>query len=287
MQIDYLLKPYSSLIDQYRSTIEIGKKYCSSLDIVFVGLARNIADKLYDNLHFLFSLEKDIFRNVDIVIYENDSTDKTKDILYLCKKNFKNKLHFFSEDLGANYFHSSMDTITARCNERTEALSKYRNICKHYIKNNLSKKDYSVVVDFDFEEISVNGLLHSFGILSQDKSIGALCGNAYEFKHVFNNQQKHLWNYDSWAFRQNWWEDICLDVNWYNPMLWFGFWSPPPGLPIIKVNSGFGGMAIYQNTFFLSADYEGYDCEHVCFHKNLYKNPNFSLYLNPSQVILL
>jgi hypothetical protein len=73
--------------------------------------------------------------------------------------------------------------------------------------------------------------------------------------------------------------------NTIDPMIWFGFWIPPTGSFPIEVNSAFGGCCIYRSSVYFQADYAFLDCEHVCFHYNLYanKNINFSLVLNPSQ----
>lgn len=246
MLIDDLLPPSPEFVDEYHKTIAIGKEYCKSLDIVFVGLARNLESKIYDNINWLESVGTDLFKNSDIVVFENDSDDSTKSILGILQKMLGNKLHLLMNNFGASFFNSAMPIDRARSNERTTNLADYRNTCRSYIKNNLAYKNYIIVLDLDFKEISINGLLHSFGVLATNKNIKSVVGNSYELKHIFNPEKYNLWNYDSWAFRKDWWLDKSLEVSWYDPMLWFGFWIPSPGLPTIKVNSAFGGMAIYR-----------------------------------------
>jgi hypothetical protein len=74
----------------------------------------------------------------------------------------------------------------------------------------------------------------------------------------------------------------------FNGMLWFGFFIMPVGSPMIPVNSAFGGMTIYKADQFIQGIYDGYDCEHVCFHYSLKKTiPSFQLFLNPSQIMLM
>lgn len=287
MFVDDLLPPSPEFLDNYRSNIKTGQEFCKSLNITFVGLVRNLESSLYENINFLQSLGSSIFKHSNIVVFENDSTDSTKNILSILKRMLGDELHIFINDFGAPIFNSSMPIDQARSNERTTNLANYRNICKSYIKENLSDTKYTIVIDLDFKQISINGLFNTFGILAQNPDITAMVGNAYELKNLFHKEKKNLWNYDSWAFRHTWWNDKALEISWYDPMLWFGFWIPAPGLPTIKVNSAFGGMAVYPTDIYISTDYEGYDCEHVCFHKNLYKTPNFSLHLNPSQIILL
>lgn len=277
MTIDELLPVSPEFQEQYLSKINIGIEYAKTLDVTFMGLARNVESTIGLSLPYLLKLP--IFKSVDLVIFENDSTDNTKIILSDLQSQFDN-LHYLTEDFNAPHLPLS------KSNDRTNALAKYRNTCQSYIKDNLAHKDYVIVIDLDFIDISINGILNTFGWL-YDTNIHAICGNSYQLKNIFSREFKTLWNYDSWAYRGNWWIDKQTEIKNYDPMLWFGFWIPPIGSSLIKVNSGFGGMCTYKTKSFLSAQYEGYDCEHVCFHKNL-KNilSDFQLFLNPSQGML-
>lgn len=137
-------------------------------------------------------------------------------------------------------------------------------------------------------DFSINGLLNTFGWMSDNEIIKAMCGISIRYQNVLSQAHKNYWNYDCWAYRGNWWIDKQTEVNDTNSMLWFGFWIPPVGSPPTRINSGFGGMCVYESKFLLSNKYEGYDCEHVCLHKNIYNNTNnFSLYMNPSQIMQL
>jgi hypothetical protein len=174
--------------------------------------------------------------------------------------------------------------------ERTNALAEYRNRLKDYVKQHLADYDFIIVSDMDFVDFSDLGCYNSFGWLARHPdTIDAVAGNSFEYKNVTLANQKSLWNYDSWAFRYTWWNQLpVLDSMTYNGMLWFGFFIMPVGSPIIPVNSAFGGMTIYKTNQFIQATYDGYDCEHVCFHYSLKQNiPSFQLVLNPSQIMLL
>lgn len=259
--------------DGYINKINIGKKYCEQLNIAITCLARNISELLPHSLSVLDELESN-FNKCYYVIYENDSIDDTKNILYNWSNSNSNKL-IISENLQANH-----PTGNSKSQLRTKALSNYRNQCKKYIKNYLPKNiDYVIVLDLDFRGLGKNSIFNSFGWL-KDGNFDAMVGNAYLISK--NIDELIIHNYDSWAFRLNWWQDY-QDI-----MPWFAYWVPFVGTPPIKVNSAFGGIGIYKAHQYLSVDYEGYDCEHVCFHKNLYdKYPTFSLGLNPSQIIYI
>jgi hypothetical protein len=58
------------------------------------------------------------------------------------------------------------------------------------------------------------------------------------------------------------------------------------GNELVPVQSAFGGTAIYTKDAFLSSTYDGYDCEHLCFHESLIKKGFNKLFLNPSFIVL-
>jgi hypothetical protein len=264
-------------IDLYNKKNNIGLDYMSEQDVVFLGLARNIGQQINKNIPLLLNLP---FKTINMVVFENDSSDDTKTVLNSLTTRYSN-LKVFTKDFNAPHLPLS------KSNERTIALAKYRNFCKNYVKDNLSYCQYAIVIDLDFIDISMSGILNTFGWFAEDNDISAIAGNSFQLTYLFNNQQKNLWNYDCWAFRGNWWNDKQNEIKAYDPMLWFGLWIPFVGSPLIKINSAFGGMCTYKTDLYVSEEYEGYDCEHVCFHKNLYKKyPNFNLCLNPSQTML-
>jgi hypothetical protein len=219
-------------------------------------------------------------------INENDSNDNTKKILEQASKKYN--LHYLSEDLNTRQYGS------VKVKERINLLSDYRNKCIEKIKelinnNTITNPDYIIVVDLDFKEFFNEGIIHSIGWMKENPSTKACAGNSFEPK-TFGGHPI-TWNYDSWAFRLNWWEDI---QKYNNPnthqdlMYWFGLWVPPVGCDPIKVNSAFGGSCIYKSEYYLKGHYDSYDCEHVCFHKYLHDNfEDFELRLNPSQIMLL
>jgi hypothetical protein len=258
-------------IDVYTEKINEGSTFIKDKNICITGLARNIESTIDNSLEYLSAICS-LFNSCNSVIFENDSTDNTKNIL----TSWQNKHnHLISYSLNATH-----PTGSSKSRLRTEALAKYRNICKQFIADKFTNLDYIMVIDLDFRGIDINGILNSFGWLSSSE-IDAIVGSCYMILQDEHNNRTAL-NYDSWAFRQNWWNDN------QEKMPWFSRWFPFIGSPPMKVNSAFGGIGIYKADQYLSCDYEGYDCEHVCFHKNLYnKYINFNLCLNPSQLFII
>lgn len=262
-------KIFDEFVDQFNHFLDLGKQEAENLNIAITGLCRDLEPSLQKSLDGLDRLSKR-FNSCKFFIYENDSKDKTTDIL----KSWSNKnKNYLSEHLAST--HPVGPAFKDK--SRTEALSSYRNLCKDYILSNYKDIDYVFVVDLDFQTFSTDGILNTIGHLTS-KNIPAMCGNAFAY---YNNK---FLNYDSWAYRYNWWSDL------QETLYWFNFWQPPVGSEPIKVNSAFGGMCIYKSKYYLDPEckYEGYDCEHVCLHKNLYsKYSEFELYINPSQVVIL
>jgi hypothetical protein len=269
-------------IDNYGENIENGKTFLKDKKLAITGLIRNKADCIYTNIS---SINKELSQHANKLsyfVYENDSKDSTPDELARLKKDIED-FHFVSEKLNLKQYGQTKEVL------RTTALAKHRNTCLNFIKTNFIDYDYVIVMDFDFLKISADGILNSFGHISKNSFIHAVAGNSFELKtNPQNKDSKYLWNYDSWAFRMNYWDDLHKHIGFFasDPMLWFGYWQPPIGSSLIKVNSAFGGSCIYNYTKYIGATYSGDDCEHVTFHKNLSEISDFNLYLNPSQIML-
>jgi|LakMenE01Jun11ns_1017448.scaffolds.fasta_scaffold9933018_4 hypothetical protein len=273
----------------YLDHIELGKNYLKDKNLTILGLARNIGNDLYENILSIDNIKK-YCNNLSYFIYENDSSDNTPNILDKIHNEINNFV-YESETLSLqNFSHKETKEVAQlKSIERTTNLAKHRNKCLNYAKQNYPNTDFIIVMDLDFKQFNLNGILNSFGWFSQDYA-DTIVGNSFQLKTIFSQQDKpQPWNYDSWAYRGSWWDDLQKFTNTFNydPMLWFGFWQPPIGSPPIKVNSAFGGIGIYKASLLYTVEYEGYDCEHVCLHKNLYtKYSDYKLCINPSQVML-
>lgn len=286
MNIESLLGLSSDYESSYAHYVSQGKDYLKDKKIVFVGLCRSVGDIIENNIAKIINMVDAISLDYKIILFENDSNDDTVNKLKNLSTNNPNII-YISQILHRTHYGTVKET------KRVEAFAEYRNLLKDYIANNYSDYDLSVVIDVDFVDFSSNGFYHSLGLMKNYSYISATCGNSFEVKPVFNATQQSLWNYDSWAYRGSWWNDLCNNstskfIN-YHPMFWFGLWILPRGSDPIRINSGFGGMCIYKTEIYLVGEYNGSDCEHVTFHYNLYHNKNidFQLYLNPSQIMLL
>ena len=281
MNIENILPVSSTFQSQYLHINRLGQEHIKDKKIVILGLVRNLESKLQNNINKLLELVN-IAANYKIILFENDSIDDTKNILKeLSKKN--SNIISLHETLNRQQYGPVKDK------NRTLALAEYRNKLLDIVKKEFFDYDYVIVCDMDFVDFSMHGCYNSFGWLSQYTHIDAIAGNSFQLKSTPDNRLC-LWNYDSWAFRQNCWNQLYYNNEYitYDPTSWFGIWLPPVGSSIMLVNSAFGGMTIYRLSKFINGNYSGDDCEHVTLHYSLsHNNQSFQLYLNPSQIMLV
>jgi hypothetical protein len=281
----YLYPQQPQYIELYNQHIEYGNAFIKNKKVLFLGLCRDVEDIIESNLSKISKLGEK-FQEYKIILFENDSKDKTNSIIKNLAINNPN-IHLISQTLNRQKYGPCQDK------QRIIALAEYRNLLKKYAKEHYINYDYVIVIDTDFLDFSINGIINSFGYFATNSNIGAIAGNSFTMNPCFHNNKLSLWNYDSWAYREYWWNNWQIEsfnelLN-YDRMVWFGYYIPPVGLPPKQVNSAFGGACIYDSKYYFSnVDYGAFDCEHVCFHYNLYvNNPNFQLFINPSQIMLL
>lgn len=278
--IEQLLKVNKFHTENYQLYIDRGIDYLAKTKISFACLVRDIENRIDSNITKVHNFAKKYCQEYNIIFFENDSTDNTVSKLEQIKLQYTN-VDFISKKYNRAKFGS------VKIPARTIALSEYRNELNRFIKTNYNN-DYIIVLDFDFADFSENGILNSFGYFASNKEYSGIVGNSFSIQTLFGMSDQ-LWNYDSWAYRGSWWEDITQNptINHIDPMGWFGLWIPPVGSKPFQVNSAFGGCGIYKSNYYHEGIYSGPDCEHVLFHYSLYnKYTDFKLFLNPSQVML-
>ena len=236
-------------------------------DVVIVGCARNI-DSYLPNTKKKLEMMKPLFRTSKIIIYENDSTDKTLDILTTWKN--ENLIELITE--------KNVKGI------RTERLAYARNLL--YKEAMKTKFDLFIVIDLDnvINDLTPESILSCF-----NKDV------TEEWAMIGGNQKESY--YDMFALRtfDDWMpfdfekcENIekktrayCLDSRFKNI---------PQNNKLLEVKSCFGGTAIYKRKYLDNCTYgEGFQmngdekiefCEHVDFNQGVVNNGG-KLYINP------
>ena len=274
----------------------------TDLKVVFAGCARNCSNflpKVLENIEFYSSF----FSESYMVIVENGSTDKTKEIL----KNNKNNKNFF-------LFEDDLNKLPYR----GQRLEKARNLIIETIKKNtnLSSCDLFIMLDFDdigTYRIEEKNILDSIKFLFSKEEIGA----------VFANQLGTY--YDMWTLRD---QKYCKNDFWVEVLQFLinnknsndkisksnieevkkniidkKTYSFEKNLAPIKVESAFGGFGIYKMKYVLKNNrkYEGTQivdliskdqkklkvkyqkCEHVNFNQG-FIDQNLELYILPNLI---
>lgn len=229
---------------------------------IFVGTARNVAPylpKVLKNIDYLRSM----FKTSEVVIYENDSTDNTLEIL-------------------KNYDATIITENNVKGN-RLQRLEHGRNsLIEHIERNDLDKiYDYMVVLDLDDvnEEICFQGFYNCFKIKDWD---------------MFGANQTNFY-YDTWALRTN---NYNKNKNDFFPIVERLFYPQnviSMYIPNIKTDkefndyllhpviSCFGGLGIYNIKKIRGCRYDsinGTDCEHVAFHKCIKSKYDAKIFIN-------
>lgn len=251
--------------EQYYGRVIHGKQIMSNSTVLFCCLARNlggIAEYTIARIEYLASF----FKKYKILIYENDSNDNTRDILLDWK--YKNdNVELILENL--NKKRHEQDTSL----ERTTDMAYYRNQYLSKAKrNDFYNMDYTIVFDSD-----IDGGWSYFGICNSfSYNFDVVCSNSLLYRTRDSITERLF--YDTFAYRPlN--KESSENHSIYN-LLQFKVGQEP-----FRVNSAFGGMAIYKSSVLHNVEYKSYDCDHPTLHRQL-REFGYNIWLNPSQIVL-
>jgi hypothetical protein len=267
--VELILKPDPEFADEYATRVSQGRQAAQFRSVAFVAICRNAMPFLPMTLARVEAAAS-MFKQSWTFIFENDSTDETKDFLSHWKTSGPER---FVEMRNNGRPHLNF----TKAHERTHALAEYRNQCRLWVASKTSA-DYVVVFDTDpWGGFSVDGIANTIGHMEDGEYSNASAMASYSWcqwgQPVW--PQPTECQYDAWAARWTWWQER-------QNMIWFHLWHPPVGSPPVKFNSAFGQLAVYRAKDYIGGMYEGGDCEHVSFHKSL----GGDLYVNPSSRVV-
>ena len=272
------------------STLKIkeGKKILSQSSLIICGIVRDCDRNLKKNIPIINKLCS-LSKNYKIIIFENDSKDNTKQILkkweinteniYIESKNFnaENTIPLKTKNTSISPFYSK---------KRIEKMVFYRNQYLNYIEQHNLFSDFVIVVDLDVSRINLNGILDSFG---QEREWDVISANGYSLSPKLTKRY-----HDSYALIESGMEKKPQTVQQItNNQYKYSFLKP--GLPLIQVYSGFGGLCIYKFNALKNIKYELMQnddkvvevyCEHVGLHSQMHENGFNKFFINPNMTIL-
>jgi glycosyltransferase involved in cell wall biosynthesis len=250
------------------------QEFISKKKILFAGCARNCATSVAASLSTLSKLGK-YFYNHEVIIFENDSTDETRETLENARDTQQLPLTIVTQ--------SGLDKILP---QRTQRLAHARNTVLETTREKYSEFDYLCWADMDGivnENFSTNGFLSNF-------SLDQVWDGVFPVTNTFY--------YDIWALRHSVLcpEDYHSQMERSDAALGNDFivgyhahmrQSRLQNLPTwLSVDSAFGGMGIYKISSIANARYQGMIddtpiCEHVPFNTKIVQNGG-RLYINPA-----
>jgi hypothetical protein len=261
---EVLLPPDPEFVEDYHSRLSIGRLWAARSSVAFVGICRNAMPWLHWTLMYLERTGR-CFGQWSAFLYENDSTDGTKDRLSQWADGEARQVSI--NDNGRPHLNHTTEAV------RTHALAEYRAACQSWVRAKAVAPDYVVVFDADpWGGFSVDGVLNSIGWMADPASpcYGAAAMASYSWAESRQPSGPMAIHYDAFAARLNHWRQ--RDQNWFH------LWHPAVGSPPVPFRSAFGQLAVYRTADYLRGTYTGEDCEHVTFHRSIGR----PVYLNPS-----
>jgi hypothetical protein len=243
------------------------------------GLARNCASKFPATIRFIETLST-YFESTTIVVVENDSRDKTRAILNNWADSCSS-LHIIdgkvprgenTPDSNANPYYSV---------KRVSRLAALRNQYLDFLKVQPVPPDFVLVLDFDVDRISLEGVLDSF---AREAEWDVATAYGYSLSPTF--QERY---HDTYALVPLGEENSpqletrlkSIQRNWR---------QDKASSELVKVYSAFGGLAIYKYQQIINLRYSvcsnGEErvearCEHFSIAKELQKNGYQRIVINP------
>jgi len=263
-----------------------GLKKLSDSAIIICGIVRNCGMNLKKNIRTINRL-CDLAKDYHVVIYENDSVDDTKQILTDWANERKN-VH-----ISLNNFNTV--TIPEKRSEvnpffsiyRINKMASYRNNYLEYIEKENLAGDYVIMVDLDVNKICINGIINSFAVHYEWDAITAN-GISRSFSSKFRKQY-----YDTYALYACGQENIPkTEKSVAEAKRQWAFLKP--GMPLIKVASAFGGLAIYKKETIKRCRYQALPnndervesrTEHFSFYQQMKANGYDKIFINPAMYV--
>jgi hypothetical protein len=267
---------HNTVPDKELPQVYQGLEKASQSKIILVGLARDNEERISKNIENMVKIGKH-FDDYRIVIFENDSSDNTREIIEQ-KSHENSKIELIEcQDIPQCKF----GTLPAYgkglfSKGRIVKMSEYRNMYMTYIYNKYKNWDYLFICDMDMEGVFFkNGFFHALNLTK-------------EYSAVFSNGMMSvpgliiLSPYDGMAYStEHMKENKAAITKFFHQLKTCKYSSKP-----IEVHSAFNGGGIYRLSDVYPSMYNAdYSCEHNSLHyamrekgKRLCIDPYFMVY---------
>lgn len=252
--------------------------------ITICSIVRNAEKGLIKNIPVINQICS-LFRDYRIVVYENNSTDKTKSLLSLWKDSLGDKAYFVMEDV--DFERTIPKASSVACNpffsrKRISKMAFLRNQYMNVIDQLGWTADYVMVVDLDVAQLYLESILSSFNTKMEWDAVTA---NGYSMGPNLKRRYHDTYALTEYGDESNpQTEDkIHLLANKYG--------SLESGDEWVRVYSAFGGLTIYKYEAIKGLRYQVLDnddkrvevrCEHYSIYKQMAERGYDKVFINPS-----
>jgi len=254
--------------------------------IVIAGCTKNSSSYISEHLLRLVEIGK-LFKTYNIIIYENDSTDNTCEVLNRFKRD-NNNFDFIHEE-------NIIERLKYKGHIRSQTIAHGRNRLLKVISHLYSTYDLMIMIDLDniLDRFKPKHILNIFNYGDVWDALTANCINKY---------------YDIWALRipPTVWNPAIHGKIWDKPLM-HDCWTQivdnihprecvknyqkiiPIKSPLIETVSSFGGLGIYKIAAIKGCEYNSFDnnipqCEHIAFHRDIIRNGGH-IFICPSLLV--
>ena len=243
------------------------------------GLARNCASKLPATIRFIETLST-YFESTTIVVVENGSRDKTRVILNNWADSCSS-LHIIDGKVPGEENASDTNANPYYSFKRVSRLAALRNQYLDFLKAQAVEPDFVLVLDFDVDRISLEGVLDSF-TREADWDVATAYGYSlsptlleryHDTYALVPLGEENILQLETGlkAIQRNWKQDIASSE-------------------LVRVYSAFGGLSIYKYKQINNIRYGVYPnrdvrvearCEHFSIANELQNNGYQRIVINP------
>lgn len=263
-------------------------KSISESTVIICSIVRNAEKGLKRNIPVIDELCQQ-FKDFRIIVYENDSTDSSKQLLKAWNKKDTVRIHVSLNNTDPSQTIPSVQSVPGIspffCHKRIDKMARLRNMYMEYIDEQGWEADYLVVVDMDVAQLYLENILTSFTL---DKEWDAVTSFGYSISPKMFIRRYH----DSYALTV--WED--KEISQTEDMIVenaYKFGKLKSDDEWIRVASAFGGLAIYRFETIKGLRYtvpalENGDsrvevkCEHFSLYKQMIERGYDKIYINPA-----
>ena len=257
-----------------------------SSTIIICGIVRNAEKGLINNIPIINSL-CEYFVDYKVIIYENDSLDRTKELLLEWQNKNPEKIHVSINNTDAAQTIPSTVSVNSNpffSRKRIEKMVTLRNKYMEYIDKRGWEADYLMVVDLDVAQLNLQGILSSFKAKYEWDAVTA-------FGYSTSPKLKRRYH-DTYALTL--WNDKTPQTENKIKKLSDKLGKLKSTDDWVRVDSAFGGLAIYNYSAIKGIKYQilgnedkrvEVKCEHYSIYSQMRERGYNHFYINPSMII--